>query len=319
MKKLSIKTSQTESVLTQHNIKGEFTMKKVISVLAAIVIICSTAISSLAYDTSDTKYEVKFEVNTTDSRVRQIESIYLERGTSEFYFPEGPARDGYIFKEWNTASDGNGVSFESGDKLTVINDTGKIENMTYYAIWEKTESSPVAIMYLCATANSLTGHVWLYFDNIGDETINVGYVELDPGEQTSVGSLRNTRTDGGGTYYNGEAYMSKNIETTGKHTTYLSMALTGEQLEIVNNQIMKRNSYNLIVWNCGNFATAVWNSVSPHKIIHITFPVFTIFQMLLHGAKKGLTMTRPEIEDCYKQVGEGVICANSSSFNSSCV
>lgn len=180
-------------------------------------------------------------------------------------------------------------------------------------------NEPLVTMYLCATAHSLTGHVWLYFENICEKEIPVGYITLAPGEQTSVGSLRNTRTDGGGTYYNGEAYMSKNIDTTGEHTTYLSMNLNRAQLETVNEQIKKRNSYNLLVWNCGNFATAVWNSVSSHHFIHICFPIFTILQMAIHGAKKGFTMSRPTIDKCFKQVSGGVVPAAANSFNSSCV
>lgn len=180
-------------------------------------------------------------------------------------------------------------------------------------------NKPLATMYLCATAHSLTGHVWLYFENICDEEIPVGYITLAPGEKTSVGSLRNTRTNGGGTYYNGEAFMSEDIDVTGKHTTYLSMNLNRAQLETVNEQIKKRNTYNFLVWNCGNFATAVWNSVSSHHFIHICFPIFTIMQMLMHGAQKGFTMSVPPIEKCFKQVKGGVVPAAESSFNTSCV
>lgn len=183
----------------------------------------------------------------------------------------------------------------------------------------KDPDEPVAIMYLCATAHSLTGHVWLYFENTSDEDIKVGYVTLAPGEKTSVGSLRNTRTNGGGTYYNGEAYMSKNIDVTGEHTTYLSMNLDKSQLETVSGQIKKRNMYNMLFWNCGNFATAVWNSVSTHHFVHICFPVFTIMQMAVCGAKKGFTMSRPSIDKCFKQTENGVVPAQASSFNTTCV
>lgn len=178
---------------------------------------------------------------------------------------------------------------------------------------------PVAVMYLCATARSLTGHVWLYFENISNEDICVGYITLAPGEQTSVGSLRNSRTDGGGTYYNGEAFMAKNIDVTGRHTTYLSMELNASQLSVVSEQIKKRNTYNIFFWNCGNFAAAVWNSVTPYTIVHICLPVFTILQMKLHGAQKGFTMNRPSIDKCFKQVGDGVVPASADSFKSSCV
>lgn len=319
MKHTNLKTVRNQNSKTRCIKEGVFTMKKVITVLVSIVIIFSVFISSFAYDTSVNTYQVTFESNSPDSNDKHIESITLEGDTACIIFPDGPTRSGYIFKEWNTSPSGNGINFDPGDTLNVLVDDTVCHGITFYAIWETDENSPVAMMYLCATANSLTGHVWLYFDNISDKNINVGYVELEPGEQTSVGSLKNTRTDGGGTYYNGEAYMAKSIDTTGAHTTYLSIPLTSEQLKTVSDQIQKRNSYNLIVWNCGNFATAVWNSVSPHKIVHVVFPIFTVFQMLIHGAKKGLTMTRPPISDCYKQVDGGIKKASASSFNYSCV
>lgn len=180
-------------------------------------------------------------------------------------------------------------------------------------------NQPLVTMYLCATARTFTGHVWLYFDNFSEVTVDIGYVRLEPGKQTSVGSLRNTRKDGGGTYYNGEAFMARNLETTGNHTTYLKMDLNLNQLNKISEEIKSRNFYNIIVWNCGNFAAAIWNSVSSHKIIHITFPIFTILEMNMHGAKKGLVMTRPDIENVYKQVKGGVKQARAESFETCCV
>ena len=45
-----------------------------------------------------------------------------------------PVRDGYIFKNWNTKSDGKGTSYSSGSIINLIADS------TLYAIWQKNET-----------------------------------------------------------------------------------------------------------------------------------------------------------------------------------
>ena len=178
-------------------------------------------------------------------------------------------------------------------------------------------------MYICATANSLTGHVWLYFVNNSNVPVKVGYVDLTPGAGISVGSLRNSRKDGGGTYYNGEAMMAEKdgkLESLKDHTYSLKMSLTKEQLETVNEKIKSKNAYEMIFYNCGVFATSVWNSVSDKKVVHIVLPIFTILNMTILGAKKGeLLMQNPTESEIFKQTDSGCRIADEKSFNMSCV
>lgn len=178
-------------------------------------------------------------------------------------------------------------------------------------------------MYICATANSLTGHVWLYFVNNSNVTVKIGYADLEPGMGMSVGSLRNSRKDGGGTYYNGEAAMAARdgkLESLKNHTHSLKMSLTKEQLEKVNEKIKSKNVYEMIFCNCGVFATSVWNSVSNKKVVHIVLPIFTILNMKILGAKKGeLQMQNPTGFKAFKQTKDGCRPASEDSFNISCV
>lgn len=186
---------------------------------------------------------------------------------------------------------------------------------------EPSDDDIVMTMYLCATANSFTGHVWLYFTNESEFTLPLGYITLAPGKSMSVGSLRNTRKDGGGTYYNGEAYMTKDLVKLQKHTTSLKTELTMAELRTVNEVIKSHNLYILIGWNCGNFACKVWNSLdsTPH-VTHIVFPMFTILSMLIRGAVKGdVLMDRPSDDEIFKQKKDHAEAANPKSFRTTCV
>lgn len=179
----------------------------------------------------------------------------------------------------------------------------------------------VVKLYLCITLNSLTGHLWLYFENLTDRELPLGYVTLQPYEEMSVGSLRNTRKDRGGTYYNGEAYMAKNLESVKNHTTSVSTYLTYEQLLTINEKIKGSNTYVLIGYNCGDFACKCWNSVAPKgkKVVNILVPLFTIAQVSSIGVKGEPLMKRPDETRIFKQEKNGVRQANTKSFRISCV
>lgn len=173
----------------------------------------------------------------------------------------------------------------------------------------------VVTMYLCATANSLTGHLWLYFTNLTDYSLELGYATLKPHGSMAVGSLPNSLYDGGGTYYNAENYMASDPETVKNHTTSMKINLSAEQLRSVSEQIKSKNFYNLFLYNCGNFASDIWNSVSDKHIVHIIFPALTILLMRLQGAEKGvLYMERPDISEVFKQTDNGIIEADEKSF-----
>lgn len=183
-----------------------------------------------------------------------------------------------------------------------------------------TDNGYAAKMYLCATAHSFTGHMWVYIENLTDAPITVGYVSVEPGESISVGNLRNSRRDGGGTYYNGEAFMSTDLEETSRHTTYLEQDITFDQLEKVSREIKSHNTYLFVGYNCTNLACDIWNSAAKAKIASLCLPVFTICEMRFMGARKGNpTMDRPEITEVFKQVSGGVRQAVAESFNASCV
>ncbi|MCI8494426.1 MAG: InlB B-repeat-containing protein, partial [Lachnospiraceae bacterium] len=57
------------------------------------------------------------------------EQISQKQG--EFTIAEGPERDGYIFKGWNTSEDGTGTLYQGGDSLTSDVD------VTLYAVYER--------------------------------------------------------------------------------------------------------------------------------------------------------------------------------------
>lgn len=181
---------------------------------------------------------------------------------------------------------------------------------------------PVARVYLCTTVASLFGHVWLYFINLTPYELPLGYVTLQPYEEMSVGSLRNSRTDGGGTYYNGEAYMAGDLNKVCKNTVSSSMEISYDQLLTMGNKIKSRNSYIVFGNNCGDFACSVWNTVAPagKKVVNILVPWFTILVHRMAGGRNGqIKMKRPDISRCFKQVSGGVKQAHASSFNTSCV
>lgn len=179
----------------------------------------------------------------------------------------------------------------------------------------------VVTMYLCATANSVTGHLWLYFVNNTECEVPLGYVTLLPGEGMSVSSLSVLHKSGGGTYYNAEVMMANDhLDEVAKHTVSLKMDLTLEELEKVNNKIRSLNFYELIFWNCGCFATQVWNCVSKKDVVHITMPFIAIINMYILGGEKGqIRMQETTIDRAFKQKSGGVVQADERSFRTSCV
>ena len=61
-----------------------------------------------------------------------IATTYGKNGQDKAVYDYIYERDGYTFKEWNTKSDGTGVSYTDGQTISAS------ENITLYAIWEST-------------------------------------------------------------------------------------------------------------------------------------------------------------------------------------
>lgn len=187
---------------------------------------------------------------------------------------------------------------------------------------EEWGNAPVVRVYLCLTVNSFTGHVWLYFVNLTPYELPLGYVTLQPYEEMSVGSLRNTRKDGGGTYYNGEAFMADDLNSVGRHTRSIYEDINYDQLKTIGKKITSRNSYILLFDNCGDFACACWNTIAPSgkKVVNVLVPLFTAVNLAIVGGKKNqIVMKRPDISRTFKQTKNGIKQADEKSFRASCV
>lgn len=77
------------------------------------------------------KWEGKIKANVTYWYYTGSETVYTAYVGDNYQISSAtPMRDGYLFKEWNTASNGSGTTYHPGDIFTVPN-----HNVTLYAIW----------------------------------------------------------------------------------------------------------------------------------------------------------------------------------------
>lgn len=158
----------------------------------------------------------------------------------------------------------------------------------------------VAKMYIC-TRTKITGHVWLYFENLTDHEITVGCYKLPKGQGVTVSAYNTARKDGKGNYYNIDGYCLNKYGSGS--TTCASMNLTASQLDTVNKKILERNSWSGTK-NCCYFACNAWNSVASSKL-----KIYLVPSMIGSQLKKIKCSTPhfyyPEKSQCLKQVGTG--------------
>lgn len=150
---------------------------------------------------------------------------------------------------------------------------------------------------------SLSGHTWIYIENLTDHSIQVGAYTVQKGKGVSVGTFGTSLADGVGLYYNVEAWRYRNYDVT--EYIHLSKEITQSQLEIVSNKIINGGTWSYIL-NCAYFAFGVWNSVPGKPLIFLFFPTLHELQILLymsHGA--GIAMTVPKSDEIFKQIGKG--------------
>ena len=81
-------------------------------------------------ETNETNYLIKY---ISEDSIDIPESQIKESNTNITLSTTTPKRNGYTFVEWNTKSDGSGVSYNPGDKYT------KDNSITLYAIWSKND------------------------------------------------------------------------------------------------------------------------------------------------------------------------------------
>lgn len=164
----------------------------------------------------------------------------------------------------------------------------------------------VAILYLCSNMSGFPslGHIWIYIENVSDQTLTVGKYELPAGEGVSVGTFALTRSDGMGIYYNVEAYCGNLFSM--KSPLYIKKEINQSQLNAVSRKILNGNFWEPMFMNCVFFAAGSWDAAGGSFVFPVTmFPIFARLQMKLKGAKTDLTMFNPGRDRVYKQKGSG--------------
>ncbi|MBR6619636.1 MAG: hypothetical protein IKK85_04775 [Clostridia bacterium] len=164
----------------------------------------------------------------------------------------------------------------------------------------------VARMYLGHKErySNMSGHTWIYIENLTNHSITVGAYTVKKGKGVSCGTYGYQIMDGRGLYYNVEAWRYKNSALDSY--IYLSKDLTQEQLEAVSNKILYSGTWSYLL-NCAYFALGVWNTVPGNNIAYLGFPFLTQIQMLLKPECSivGFEMIKAKKSDCFKQIGVG--------------
>lgn len=141
------------------------------------------------------------------------------------------------------------------------------------------DDTTVARMWLCSeiSDNSGVGHIFLYFENLTDETITVGRYKVAPHGDVSVGSFGTEGPRGGGVYYNNETALTHYSQLMGIPTD-----LDADELNTVTNKIKNYNRWDPI-FNCNYFALLGWNAGSDSDIPFLIFPGLTRFFIRMKG------------------------------------
>ena len=166
------------------------------------------------------------------------------------------------------------------------------------------ENENVAEMSICMQLSGFPAvfHVWIYIQNISEETLKVGLYDLPTGEGVSVGTWGVVVDDGWGVYYNIEAYGSGK-EDIDYYT--LTKSITLSDLEKISKKITSINYWDPFI-NCTVFSYRLWNCVSGKWLLPIPLPWITFIQMaVLSADKNGIEMFVPEIERVFRQKGRG--------------
>ena len=105
-----------------------------------------------------------------------------------------PTRDGYIFKEWNTETDGSGKYYQPGD-IIPMNTDGLTDSVTLYAVWVADCPSG----YICYDGNHADAGVMPNQQAQGGSTVRLTSTNFSRSGYGFTGW--NTAPDGTGTQY----------------------------------------------------------------------------------------------------------------------
>ena len=169
------------------------------------------------------------------------------------------------------------------------------------------ENESVATLSLCSAVYvwPVSGHAWIYVHNNSDEPIQVGHFEVLPDQGVSVGAFSFSVSDGWGIYYNIESYK-ENAKNRVDKVRSISEEINAEQLETLNENLIKYPNYWGFVNNCATFAFSIWNSVTGDAYFSLLIPAITDFMIMCGGGKRGvLDMYQQPRDQVFRQVGFG--------------
>ncbi len=149
----------------------------------------------------------------------------------------------------------------------------------------------------------VSGHTWLYIENLSDEPIQVGLYTVPVGEGVSIGSFAFTSRDGWGLYYNLEAFRENRDNNSGNHWS-ITQLLNTEQLQQLSDDIAGYVNYWDFYFNCAFFTFSIWNSNSNNFFIPLVIPAISQMQLRIAGAEKGVVeMYEPRRDQVFRQKG----------------
>ena len=172
---------------------------------------------------------------------------------------------------------------------------------------QEDENEIVATVSICSCIYffPISGHTWIYVENLSDRVQRVGLYDLPVGQGVSIGSFSFSVADGWGVYYNIEAFRENRDNNSSNHWTK-TKELTQSELDSLSINIANYVNYWDFYFNCAFFAFSIWNSVSGDFLIPLVIPAISQLEVILAGGKKGvLEMYEPTEDQIFRQRGSG--------------
>lgn len=169
------------------------------------------------------------------------------------------------------------------------------------------ENEIVATVSVCSCIYvfPISGHTWIYVENLSDKVQRVGLYDLPVGQGVSIGSFSFSVSDGWGIYYNLEAYRENRDNNSANHWS-ITKELTQEELDSLSKSIAGYVNYWDFYFNCAFFAFSIWNSASGDFLIPNVIPALSQLMVIIAGGKKGvLEMYEPTEDQLFRQKGSG--------------
>lgn len=125
----------------------------------------------------------------------------------------------------------------------------------------------------CMYLFPISGHTWIYVENLSDKKQTVGLYDVPVGQGVSIGSFAFTASDGWGIYYNLEAYRENRDDNMGNHWS-VTKSLTQSELDDLSAEIANYINYWDFYFNCAFFSFSIWNDASGSFLIPLVIPQY---------------------------------------------